>query len=75
MNDKDNIHIILECVAIGAMKQFIDDRSESFFLLENNYVGKLHALNQNVSSHTTRFAQKLEEADIIQKHYTTSNIS
>ena len=65
VNDEDNISILLEFVAIGAIKQFIDD-SSSFPLkqLENIYIEKMHTLNQNVSSHTTRFAQKLEVADI-----------
>ena len=71
MNDKNNISILLEFVAI---EQFIDDNSESSFplkQLENIYIEKMHTLNQYVSSHTTtRFAQKIEVADIKLKNHT-----
>ena len=58
MNDKNNISILLEFFAI---EQFI----------ENIYIEKMHTLNQYVSSHTTtRFAQKIEVADIGLKNHT-----
>ena len=79
MNDENNISILSEFVAIGAIKQFINDSSDSSFPLKqlgNIYIEKMHTLNQNVSSHTTtRFAQKLEVADIGLKTIQQSNTS
>ena len=48
MNDEINISIILEFVAIGVLKQFIDDSIESYFppkQLDNIYIEPMHNLN------------------------------
>ena len=48
VNDENDISILLEFVAIGAIKQVIGDNSESSFplkQLENIYIEKMHTLN------------------------------
>ena len=81
-NDDPNISNLIDFVAIGAVKQFVDESNESSFSLkqlENIYLEKMHDLNQKDTSHTTRFAQKLEAADIglkiIQKSKTSKYIA
>ena len=59
--------VLVEFIAITAVKDYDDDRNEDSFPLkdlEAIYLEKLAELGKEVQSHMTRFATKLETADV-----------
>ena len=81
-DDRNNDKVLAEFVALSAVKQYIDSCEEQTFLslvLENIYLENMMELGYLYKRHSTRFASKLEDADVgvkvVQKDQTCEYIA